>query len=397
MAKKQNIIFRNRIKENFFNKKKNIKTKSKLIKIIKKTLLEIENKNTTLSSLNKNFEYLPEINKLKKFKKFKTIVIFGMGGSILGAKSIYSFIKKTKKSMIFFDNLDLNIFDKIKKKNNLKSILFIMISKSGNTLETLTNINLYKKNIFNKNNTIVITQNTKNPLNSFAKKFKILNIEHRKYIGGRYSVLTEVGMIPAYLMNCDIRKFRKNLLSHFKNKKKTFLQDSILKLNQIYSSKKFNSIIFFNYSPRLNDFLYWCQQLIAESLGKKGKGLLPVISPAPKDHHSLLQLYLDGPKDKIFYVFSSTENSLNKKINNIVAAQKKAFIKVLEKKNIPYREFIVNKFDEQTLGELFSYFILETALLGNTLNVDPYTQPAVEKVKLWTKKYLLNKKIQTVF
>ena len=124
-------------------------------------------------------------------------------------------------------------------------------------------------------------------------------------------------MLPAYFMDLKINSFRKNLLSFFKSKKNFILYDSIIKLSHIYNLKKIKSIIFLNYAPQLNEFLYWCQQLLAESLGKEGKGILPVVSPAPRDHHSLLQLYLDGPKDKLFYIFSLNLNKKMKVKNNI--------------------------------------------------------------------------------
>ena len=159
-----------------------------------------------------------------------------------------------------------------------------------------------------------------------------------------------------------------------------------------------------NYAPEVNDFLYWCQQLIAESLGKKGRGMLPVVSPSPRDHHSLMQLYLDGPKNKLFYVFSSKTNQKmkikknifgksfsyaeNKDFSKVKDAQKKALIQILKKKNIPYQEVIIKKNNEETLGELFSYFITETILVGNLTGINPFDQPAVEQVKVLTKKYL---------
>ena len=171
------------------------------------------------------------------------------------------------------------------------------------------------------------------------------------------------------------------------------------------NSAKKNNLIFLNYSPELEKFLYWCQQLIAESLGKKNKGFLPVISNVPKDHHSLLQLYLDGPKDKIFYIFSLEKKSkekillnknlgiksfLNKKgINEIKNAQKNALIRTLIKKNITYREFKINNNSEESLGKLFSQFILETIIIGKILQIDPFDQPAVELVIINTK-LLLN-------
>ena len=144
--------------------------------------------------------------------------------------------------------------------------------------------------------------------------------------------------------------------------------------------------------------------MIAESLGKKNKGFLPVISKAPKDHHSLLQLYLEGPKDKIFYIFSAEtqskvkininkaiekKNYLNKKlIGKVKNAQKNALIKTLKKKDIPFREFKIKNFEEKTIGMFFSYFILETICIGKLSNINPFNQPAVEQVKMYTKKLL---------
>ncbi len=327
-----------------------------------------------------------------------------MGGSTLGAQAVYSYFKdKIPKKFYFFDNLDQLKIEKIKQIIDFKKILFVIISKSGNTLETLINSNLFKGKINNKN-TIIITEKKNNLLNIFAKNKKILHIEHKDYVGGRYSVLSEVGMVPAYFMGLKTKYFRKKLLNFFNSKEKKLLIDRIVKLTHIYRYKKINSIIMLNYAPEINDFLYWCQQLIAESLGKKGKGILPIVSPAPRDHHSLLQLYLDGPKDKLFYIFSMKLNKEikikknifgknlnyveNKNFSQVKEAQKNALIQMLKIKNIPYQEFIVNQKNEETLGELFSYFIMETTLTGKLLGVNPFDQPAVEQVKFLTKKYL---------
>ena len=328
-----------------------------------------------------------------------------MGGSILGAEAIYFFLrKKMKKKFIFLNNLDENKLDLIKKDKKLNQILFIVISKSGNTIETLTNICALKIIKKKSKNIIVITEKKQNQLYSLVKKMDLFHIEHRKYIGGRFSILSEVGMVPAYIMGVNINNFRKNLLKHFKDKNKNYLKDSAMKLVKILNNKKLNNLVFFNYSPELDKFLHWSQQLIAESLGKKGKGFLPIISPAPKDHHSLLQLYLDGPKDKLFYIFSSDIDNkvkinsknldknfyfLNNSVSKIKTAQKDSFVKALKKKRIPFREFIIREFSEQTLGELFSYFLLETVIVGKLASLNPFNQPAIEELKINTKKALL--------
>ena len=211
-------------------------------------------------------------------------------------------------------------------------------------------------------------------------------------------------MIPAYFMGLKIKFFRKNLLNFFKSREKNLLLDNVVKLSHIYRYKKINSIILLNYAPEVTEFLYWVQQLIAESLGKKGKGILPVVSLGPRDHHSLLQLYLDGPKDKLFYIFSLKLNKKmkinknvfgknfnfveNKDFSKAKEAQKNALLKVLRSKNIPYQEFIISKKNEETLSELFSYFMMETTLIAKLLRINPFDQPAVEQVKILTKKYL---------
>ncbi len=392
---------------NFISNESSQKKNKSLGKIFDEIKKDTKRERNVFSTLNKNFKFNFKIREFQKYKKFKLIVIVGMGGSILGSEAIYEFLQhKIKKDVIFLNNLNENEILKIKKNKNLKKGLFIFISKSGNTLETLSNINLLNKINFDNKNTIVVTEKKKeNALKLFAEKRKIPLIEHKKYIGGRFSVLSEVGMLPAFLMGLNFKKISQGSLISFQKIKKNLLLSSANQLKKIFLSKKVNSIIFFNYSPQLNSFTYWCQQLLAESLGKNGKGLTPVVSTAPKDHHSLLQLYLDGPKDKVFYVISSKcKNNINikknlffkkykflknKKLEKIILSQKNAFISVLKQKKIPYREIQINTFSEETLGELFSFFIIETFLIAKLINVNPFNQPSVESVKNQTRKNLI--------
>ena len=366
---------------------------------------DIKNTKKTLNVLDDNFKFNFKIKDLKKFNKFKIIALIGMGGSILGSEAIYYFLqKKIKKKFYFFNNLDETKITNFKKKENLSKVLFIIISKSGNTVETLANV--FSLNILKKNakNIILISEKKDNLLFSLSKKLNLFYIEHKNYIGGRYSVLSEVGIIPAYFMGINIYKLRSKTLYSLKGKDKIFLKHNTIKLANLINSKQFSSLIFLNYSPHLEKFLFWCQQLIAESLGKESKGFLPVISNAPKDHHSLLQLYLDGPKDKFFNIFSNekeTKEIINinktigiksylnrKKLTIVKKAQKQALIKSFKKKKISFREFRVKTASEEVLGELFSYFILETIIVGKLLNINPFDQPAVEQVKVHTKEIL---------
>ena len=353
--------------------------------------------------LDSNYHF--KFQEIKDFKKFQMVIVIGMGGSILGAKAIYSFLKhKIKKEFIFIDNLDEGALKNVKKKYNLSKSLFLVVSKSGNTNETIINLS-YFKSFLKKSNTIVVAENRNNFLHGFARNKEFNFIKHNPFIGGRYSVFSEVGMLPAYLMGLKPENFKKNLIKLINNR--SFLSNSIRQISKL-NVKKSKTLVFFIYIPELNDFLFWCQQLLAESLGKNKKGFIPVVSNAPKDHHSLLQLYLDGPKDKIFYVFSLKEAKsmkidsnffgnkmeyLNKKTyHDVKSSQKNAFIKILKEKKIPFREIIVKKFDEDTIGKLFFSFIFETIVLGKMIEVNPFDQPAVEKIKILTKNFLNSKK-----
>ena len=370
---KENLILKNNIQSSF---KKNIMSKElqkNFKKIFLKTKEDVKDLNKTLNILDKNFKFNFKTKDLKKFKKFKTIALVGMGGSILGAEAIYQFLeKKIKKKIYFFNDLNENKLINFKKKENSSKVLFIIVSKSGNTVETLSNIfllNIIKKN---SKNIILISEKKNNLLFSLSKKFNLFFIEHKKNVGGRYSVLSEVGIVPAYLLGINIYKLRAKILEIFKETNKSFLMSSVVGVTNLMNSKKIKNLIFLNYCPELEKFLYWCQQLIAESLGKKNKGLLPVISNAPKDHHSLLQLYLDGPKDKLFYIFSYEKKSkgkivinknidLNnflhmKKLSTVKKAQKDALIKSFIEKGIPLREFKLSEIKEEVLGKLFSLF-----------------------------------------
>ena len=284
----------------------------------------------------------------------------------------------------------------LKKKNYLN----LIISKSGNTMETIANSNLL---ISKKDKNIFITGNKNSYIYKLAEKLKSEIIEHNNFIGGRYSVLSEVGMLPAELMGLNPKKF-KQLNNLIKNKKFTnALISNVSSILSFTKNKKYNSIII-NYDPHLLDLLEWYKQLVSESLGKKGKGIMPIISNMPKDNHSVMQLYLDGFKKNFFTFFYSQDNQSNKikdnlfydykflknkTINQIMYSQKLATEKVFIKKKIPFRSFEIKKFNERTLGELFCFFILETILLSKSLNLNPYNQPSVELIKEETRKILI--------
>ena len=376
--------------KNFLNIKKN--------KIIKKDLLNLIKKQPKLfETLKPNYKYSYSKKIISKYKKFSNIRIIGMGGSVLGTEAIYDFLKnKIKKKFTFIDNLNSNA-DYFKDKNiNLN----LIISKSGNTLETIANASTLIKS---KDSNIVITENKDSYLADLAKKLKAEILEHKNYVGGRYSVLSEVGMLPAELMNLNENKFKQfnNLI-----KNKIFTNNLINNVTatlNLVKDGKYTSVIL-NYDEKSENLFKWYQQLIAESLGKKSKGILPIVSSMPKDNHSLMQLYLDGPKKSFYTFFNVLDNRIielnnrsiisshkylkNQSIEKIKQSQMLATEKVFRFKKLPFRSFRILKRDEKSLGELFCFFILETILLGRALNVDPFDQPSVELIKIETQKIL---------
>ena len=378
---------------NFVNFKTSIKIKS----LKKKFTSLINENNEIIKSLSKNYKDSYKKNNIIKYKKNSEFRVIGIGGSSLGIQAIYNFLKhKVKNKFIFIDNLISE-----KKKYKKKIFTNLIISKSGNTIETIVNSNILIKNT-DKN--IFITENKKNYLHILAKKLKAEVVHHNNYIGGRYSVLSEVGMLPAELMGLKSGSFRQ-LNSLIKNKK--FINSLVSNVSStlfFIKKKKFNSVII-NYDEKSDNLFKWYQQLVAESLGKNKKGLFPIVSSMPKDNHSVMQLYLDGLQNSFFTFFyvhekktEKIKNNLvlpsqkylrNKDVSKIIFAQKKATENVFKKKNIPFRSFEINKRDEATLGELFCFFLLETILIGKSLNINPYDQPAVELIKKETKKILI--------
>jgi glucose-6-phosphate isomerase len=376
--------------KNFLNIKNNKKVKKDFNNLLK-------DQPKFLETLKPTYRYSYSKKIIKNYKKFSNIRIIGMGGSILGSEAIYNFLKpKIKKKITFVNNLNGNAGYFDNKNINLN----LIISKSGNTLETIANANIL---IGKKEKNIIITESKNSYLTNLAIKLKSEVFEHKNYVGGRYSVLSEVGMLPAELMNLDDMKFKQfNNLIKNNNFINNLINNVSTTLNLIKSGKQTSIIL--NYDEQSKNLFKWYQQLIAESLGKKSLGLLPVVSSMPKDNHSLMQLYLDGP-NKYFYTFFNVLENKDRKIKNngvlsthkflknlsiekIKQSQMIATEKVFTSKKIPFRSFRILKRNEKSLGELFCFFILETILLGRALNVNPFDQPSVELIKIETKKIL---------
>ena len=385
-------MFSKKIIISCFNLKK--KNSKKIKKLFSEILQKKEIDFRVIDTFSKRYQYSYKKKEIAKFKKYKSLSIFGLGGSSLCIKAIYDFLRfKIKKKAYFYDNLDVSVPKIIRNKN-----LDIIISKSGTTLETIVN-----QNIFSNSQKLFITENKKSYLMDLALKLKSEIIEHRNFVGGRYSVLSEVGMLPAELLGLKSEKFKKfdNLIKD-KNFTKTLI-NNVDMMYKFHLSGKTNSVIL-NFDKSLISLIEWYQQLLSESLGKKGKGFFPIISNLPKDNHSLMQLYLDGNKNNFFTIFDvidqkgpkiknrnllSGYNFLkNKSVKSVMIAQKDAVKRVFKKQGLKLRNFEILSKDEESLGIIFTYFMLETILLGKLMKLNPFNQPAVESIKKETKRIL---------
>lgn len=387
----------------FFNKKKSL-LDSKDYQLNLKRTADISNSlnydNDILQSFTENYQ--AKIKKLKKNffpKNNKKKVVIGLGGSSSGAKAISYYISD---DIIYFDNLDYSYLNNFLKNAPLDKYIFFVISKSGETFETLAIFNLiiqHAEKIGYDNilkNIVVITEDKNSFLHNFVKKNNIKFFAHNPKIGGRFSILSEAGMLPFIDLDVNVSEIGQKylgLLKDYENDMSPVKNSAII----LTAMKQWNLNMYTNllYNYRLKHFSYWFHQLHAESLGKNKSGLTPNTSICPKDHHSMMQLYLDGPCDKFFNIFSPQdeiyfESFANLGFSNIekytpsklLNKQYASVIEVFKEKNIPHRVIdITDHNNPSNIIELFSYFLLETIILGEALGINPYDQPAVQLIK----------------
>ena len=353
------------------------------------------------------------IDQTEKFRKNKKkFVVFGTGGSNLGARALINILIDQPKNILFFDNIDPLFFQNQIKNLDINNTGFIIISKSGTTPETLSQfgsiINIAKeKNILDilYKNSLVVTEFKNSPLYNIAKKNNSYLLEHKKDIGGRYSIFSNVGMIPAILAGLDVKKIHLGALKVIE--KNDFLDS--LKFAQIFKFCSVNNYltnVMMTYSDGLNYFGKWYLQLWAESIGKKNKGVTAIHATGTTDQHSQLQLYLDGPKDKFFTFIKSNfkkkgmkidseimkdevvDYLIDKTMGDLMHAEQDATIDTFKLNNFKFREIFLSEINEESMGSLMANSIIETIAACIYYDVNPFDQPAVEQGKILTKKYL---------
>jgi len=360
------------------------------------------------------------------------VVILGTGGSSLGGQTLAQLAHhnvpgvgalRSAPRLHFIDNLDADTFGILLGRLPHQSTRFVAISKSGGTAETLMQtiaalsavkaegLETRIPDIF-----LGLTEPAKagkrNGLRELLAAHHVPMLDHHAGVGGRYSALTNVGLLPAAMLDLDIAAVREGAglaLAPVLAKKPAALVPAALgaALAVSLAESKGKSIsVLMAYADRLERFTHWYVQLWAESLGKNGKGTTPLAALGPVDQHSQVQLFIAGPRDKLFTVVTvesagagpRMEGALaklagepgfaGKSIGDLVAAESRATAETLAKNGCPVRTIHLPRLDEESLGELLMHFMLETIIAAHLLGLDAFDQPAVEEGKVLAKKYL---------
>ena len=356
-------------------------------------------------------------------------VLLGTGGSSLGGETLAQLAGHgvpgagafMSPRLHFIDNLDPATFEMLLAKLPLKTARFIAVSKSGGTGETLMQTiavmsALRQAGIAPRDRFFAISEPDKpgknNGLRDLLGPEGVLMLDHDTGVGGRYSVLTNVGLLPAAILGLDLGAIRNGAavaLAPVLAKKPAAEVPAAVgaALAVTLAERKAKGIaVMMAYADRLDRFTKWYAQLWAESLGKSGKGTTPVAALGPVDQHSQLQLFIGGPRDKLFTVITTDTASRGPRIDpvlaeragepgfggrsigDLVAAQGRATAETLAKNGCPVRTMHVPILDEAGLGELLMHFMLETIIAARLMGIDAFDQPAVEEGKVLTKKYL---------
>jgi len=363
-------------------------------------------------------EFSPDSYKdaLNKLSKFPQIIHLGTGGSSLGPQALYALIDEPAKEVIFFDNIDPDTFTKRLKNIDFSKTGLLVVSKSGNTAETLVQLATLKK-IYDKkklnlqDHLVIITQTDGNALHTFAQNNATLVVPHHTQIGGRFAVFAEVGMLLGLLAGLDMSAFTRGAQDALK----TFEVGSscaVMDTACFLAETKLHPVVF-SYADKLKLYGAWFAQLWGESLGKKNKdgarfGSTPIQALGATDQHSQLQLYLDGPQDKFFTFLETQEKAdfevvdlgidhpsyqplRHHSLKQLLNAEMRATHETMRAHNLPLRLVTIPTINTYYLGQLMINAVLETLVVSQIWEVNPFDQPAVEEGKVLALKFLNDK------
>lgn len=363
-----------------------------------------------LPYLRKDLETLESIA-LRFQDEFTDVIVLGTGGSSLGAQTLAVLARDQGITFHFFDNIDPHTFQTHLKKVSAAHTGILVISKSGNTVETLMQfllmLDIWREHEGEqalRDHFIVISEDKKSAIREIADTYHIPCLTHDPDLGGRFSVLSLVGLLPAMILGINplaLREGAAKVLDHTFSPRKNLEENAPLMgaFAAFALGKTHPNMVLMPYVDRLKPFSYWYRQLWAESLGKQGKGTTPITALGAVDQHSQLQLYLDGPKDKFFTLITQRDFDEEFRVNlpspqdkvlqglnghslgELLTAEAKATLATLLRNRCPTRLIEYDTLNEETLGALLMHFILETLLTAQLMNVNPFDQPAVEEGK----------------
>ncbi len=392
----------------------------KIKEIIKKIKQESKKEEIGWPNLPFEEEEIREISKFTKTerKKWKNILLLGIGGSALGTAAIQEALQKSEtKNLIILDNVDPDFFTQKLADLNWEKTLVIVISKSGTTPETMAQFYLIEEILKHEikkgyqNQIIAITDDKEGELKKIAENKNYKQFVIPKNVGGRFSVLSSVGLVPAALLGADISSLCEGARTMQEDCFKEDLRENPAALLAVSAylmdrKKGKRKQVFLPYSNQLTGFTEWYAQLLSESIGKNEEtGLTPIKALGTTDQHSQLQLWSEGPNDKVF-TFLEIENFQNniplpyfenkaldylsgKSLNELIRAAKQGTELALAKKSRPNQTISIPKLNESSLGQLFYLFEMQIAILGKLYEINPYNQPGVELGKKITKKIML--------
>ncbi len=357
---------------------------------------------------------------------FKDVVILGTGGSSLGGRALFEMAlpkvsqgERPGPNLHIVTNVDPFVFEELVQKLDPKNTGIVAISKSGGTTETVMQLfsflPKFRKELGDENlkkHITIITEPGESPLRGVAERFSLDVLDHDPNVGGRYSVLSLVGMLPAMIVGLQPSLVREGAAGVLEN---ALNADDPLECPAavgaaisvgLEQEHKVSSSVMLAYSDRLGSLARWYRQLWAESLGKDGKGTTPIYATGPVDQHSQLQLWLDGPSDKMFTVLGGPISQggtaisgdlandpklsfmVGRTMGELMEASRRATAETLAKNGKPVRRITLDQINEKSIGALMMHFMLETILAAGLLHVDPYDQPAVEEGKILIRQYM---------
>ncbi|WP_421707734.1 glucose-6-phosphate isomerase [Algihabitans sp.] len=353
------------------------------------------------------------------------VVVLGTGGSSLGGQTLNALVDRGfgppagRPQLIFLDNVDPDSFSALFTSVDLSRLGVIAISKSGGTAETLCQFAILLHALLREVDesrlaarVAVVTEPKDSPLKALAERFRLPVLDHDTGVGGRFSVLTNVGLLPACLAGLDLEALRGGAgavldatLSGATAEGAAPAVGAAVSIG-LQRANGVTQTVLMPYLDRLAHFGLWYRQIWAESLGKDGKGTTPIRAMGTVDQHSQLQLYLAGPWDKMFSVLRMDTQSEGRRVDpdllddprldylagrrmgDLLDAEARATADTLIRNGRPTRQILIDTLDEETLGGLFMHFMLETILAAHLLEVDPFDQPAVEEGKVLAREYL---------